>query len=400
MNRNALFYPQIVCLDEGVLKYLVLHFDKVYFLPNDTRLNPGHTSIVSRFSINDTMLFSAFGTPQDVHYSNMYASESGAWDDKLKRLMAMYEQLESDGVCVPLQDESFYGDRGHPLSGAVKADLSDPNILALCERYRNERFILPGRDPRGKVKGEGILYYPSPYRQELFFTALSSERINATLYFAGLQDLVPVANHDLFTKLYGAKLKRAIESPRFLNERGATAQGHRLKFSILSWQLFVEVIPKEAIEAKEIGQILTYRDESQELLAKYRSYLGMIETGLAAESWDETLNEEIDKLVRGKVIPEIEQLEESRKVLWERLFGEAIKTTVQKRYLFPLISVAAIPLMSYWDLLWYSTVTVAGASAATALGAWASKMLPKFVDTMLEERKLKRSALFFLLNFK
>jgi hypothetical protein len=94
----AIYHPQIICLDEGVLKYLVLHFDRIYFLPNDVRLNPGFDSLTLRFSIWDEVLFAGYGTSEDVRYSTMYACESSVWDEKMSSLMATYEWLENCGV--------------------------------------------------------------------------------------------------------------------------------------------------------------------------------------------------------------------------------------------------------------------------------------------------------------
>lgn len=52
----ALYYPETICLDDAELKYLLLLYDKIYFLPIDVRLNPGHTRLSKRFSMNDAVL--------------------------------------------------------------------------------------------------------------------------------------------------------------------------------------------------------------------------------------------------------------------------------------------------------------------------------------------------------
>ena len=72
---NALYYPETICLDEIELKYLLLVYDKIFFLPIDNRLNPGHTSLTKRFSIRDTILTGAFKSKKDDHYAIMYCSE-------------------------------------------------------------------------------------------------------------------------------------------------------------------------------------------------------------------------------------------------------------------------------------------------------------------------------------
>src|SRR5947209_11041507 len=100
MSLDALFLPQIVCLRERVLKFMLLNFDRIFFLPNDVRLNPGHSTILRRFSIFDGLLLSAFGSREDVYYAAMYASEPNIWDDRMKHLMDTYHFLEQEGVCI------------------------------------------------------------------------------------------------------------------------------------------------------------------------------------------------------------------------------------------------------------------------------------------------------------
>ena len=41
----ALYYPETICLDEIELKYLLLLYDRIYFLPIDVRLNPGRAVV-------------------------------------------------------------------------------------------------------------------------------------------------------------------------------------------------------------------------------------------------------------------------------------------------------------------------------------------------------------------
>src|SRR5687768_15791301 len=95
---EALYYPQIVLLNETLLKHLVLVFDRITFLPNDIDLPSGHDSIRNRFSIYDDILFSAFGTKQDCILSGMYSSTSDRWNDNMKQLMDTYDYLESTGL--------------------------------------------------------------------------------------------------------------------------------------------------------------------------------------------------------------------------------------------------------------------------------------------------------------
>ena len=88
-SLDALFYPQIVCLNETLLKYILLVFDRITFLPNDIDLPSGHDSVKKRFSINDDILFSVFGTQRECLLSGMYSSESIYWNDEIKQLVLL-----------------------------------------------------------------------------------------------------------------------------------------------------------------------------------------------------------------------------------------------------------------------------------------------------------------------
>lgn len=45
---DALFYPFTICLDETALKYLLLLYDRILYLPVDNLLNRGHDTLSKR----------------------------------------------------------------------------------------------------------------------------------------------------------------------------------------------------------------------------------------------------------------------------------------------------------------------------------------------------------------
>jgi len=171
---------------------------------------------------------------------------------------------------------------------------------------------------------------------------MCSERINTALYFADLKQLVPVADHALFNALYGTKLQRAISNPWFLREHGAQDQVTKLKISVLTWQLFSEIIPPEVIDTKSANAILDYKSEAAELQERYRTYVRTMETDVAVAAWDESLMSEVDRLVRRKVVPEIERITEQKKQLWERFFGETIEVVTKPKVLALIVGVMVV----------------------------------------------------------
>lgn len=109
MSRSfeALFYPHIICLEPLELKYMLLLYDRIHYLPNDTSLNPGQTTLSKRWSMRDGVLHTLFSGPVQINRAMMYSSESNIWDDEMNALMEAYDELEEQNIWVPLQDPRF-----------------------------------------------------------------------------------------------------------------------------------------------------------------------------------------------------------------------------------------------------------------------------------------------------
>jgi len=188
---NALYYPETICLDDIELKYLLLLYDKIFFLPIDNQLNPGHINLSKRFSINDTILTGAFKSKRDSHYAIMYSSEPSVWDERMKRLMYLYDELEAKEIVIGLKDEEFAkSNQWHPLKVAVDTDMKDSEFLSVCKRHQNKKLFAAKLD--GKIKGGGLQIRPPTFKKELFIPSICSERINTTLFIAGRDNLFPV----------------------------------------------------------------------------------------------------------------------------------------------------------------------------------------------------------------
>jgi hypothetical protein len=140
----ALYYPETICLDDAELKYLLLLYDKIFFLPLDIRLNPAYTRLSKRFSINDAILSGAFKSQRAAHYAIMYSSESACWDDYMKQLMELYDELEEKKMLVGLEDSEFSNpNEWHPLRTGVDADMASSDFVDLCNVHRNEKIFVP-----------------------------------------------------------------------------------------------------------------------------------------------------------------------------------------------------------------------------------------------------------------
>lgn len=399
---NALYFPEIVCLDENLLKYMILIYDRIYFLPNDIRLNPGHDTISKRFSLNDSILSLAFGNKNEVHKYTLYGCEEKNWDDDLKRLMSTYDLLEEQNICIPISDPTIEDfSRTHALEDSIKFDIQDSNFIDLCNKNINTRITLPDPSKYGEIKGGGFSMRSNRIigqggkvdvarqydENKNYFHYLCSERINTALYISGKHNTVPVSKNVFFHNAINTKLGRIIKNPLFLDEKVFDEQKEKISINILNWQIIDQIIPVEAFQTKNIDQILKYKKESKELSLKFRDKVSRLELMVSQEPWDIKFEKEVNKIVSLEVVPEVEKLLERKKEIWRKLFDEAIKTTFSKKFLTASLGMNFVMNLNFLELLLYSTAL------------WSSSILPNLIDLRREEQNIRKNALFYLINF-
>lgn len=380
----ALYYPETICLDESELKYLLLLYDKIFFLPLDIQLNPGHTLLSRRFSIYDSILSGAYRSQRDTHYSIMYCSEPNVWDDHMKRLMGLYDELEEKGIVVGMDEEGFRNpNESHPMKEAVDADMKDKEFISLCTRYRNQKIFVPPIE-NAKMKGGGLVMRPSAYKEGLGISSVCSERLNSTLYIAGRDNLFPVCGNPMYVDLLKPKLKRAAIVPP--DHPTPSSSIHR--FSLLSWEIATEVIPRDIVGQTSTKDLLKYKTACIDLKEKFKSHLWSLEATISSDPWENKFHRELDMIVKKEIVPEVQRIRENKIVIWEKLFGNTLKSLASIKIGAPLVGIHLVAGLSFWEILALSTAVVGGTS------------LRHLVDAWKDERKLRRNALFFLLGFE
>jgi len=387
-NFSALYYPETICLDELELKYILLLYDKIFFLPIDVQLNPGHTSLSKRFSLHDATLSGSFKSRKAAHYALMYMAESGIWDDYMNRLMDIYNELEEKNLLVGIKDKDFEcATAWHPLRAAIDTDMKDRDFISLCNQYKNPKNFVPLTEG-AVIKGGGFLTRPSNYKKEYAIPSICSERLNSTLFFAEREGLFPVSPYRMYVDLLNIKLKRiaTMNNGKFQSTQ-PNAQSRSHKVSIMSWEITTEVVPRHVISRKSANDILRYKLACAELKDRFHSYLFSLEASINSEPWDKSFAKELNKEVKKGLLPEIQNIRDQKSIIWEKLFGEAIKSLTSIKVLPPLIGLHLIPGLSFWDILSMSTVLVGTAT------------LPSIIDAWREERQIRRNSLFFLVNF-
>lgn len=379
---NALYYPETICLDESELKYLLLLYDKIYFLPIDVKLNPGHTRLSKRFSVNDAILAGAYKSQKDAHYAIMYSSESNVWDDYLKQLMDLYDELEEKKVLIGLEDFEYSNPNElHPLRVAVDADMASSDFVNLCLGRRNKKIFLPDID-QSVIKGGGMMLRPPSYKGDNHIPSICSERLNTALYVAGRKELYPSCGSKLYIDLLKMKLKRMAQYPPGF----VIPSNEKHRISMLSWEIATEVIPKKVIQRKRPKELMKYKVACIDLKSKFRSYLWNLESTISSQPWNAKFTQELNNIVKREIIPEVNRIREQKIRIWENLFSETVKMLTSVKIAPALVGIHLIPGLSFWQILEYSTLVISGA------------VLKPLADAWKEERKIRRNSLFFLLR--
>jgi hypothetical protein len=386
-NLCALYYPETICLNDLELKYYLLLYDKIFFLPIDIRLNPGHTKLSKRFTINDSILTGAFRPQKDAHYSIMYASEPKDWDDYMKQLMEWYDELEEKGILIGLRDDQFEDPASwHPLKSAVEADMKDKNFLSLCGQNRNKKIFIP-KTEGAKIKGGGMVTRPASFKGENGIFSICSERLNSALLFAEKEGLYPVSPYRMYVDLLSTKLKRISSNQTIQSKHDDILPVKKHKISLLSWEIATEVVPQNTILKRSTKDILRYKSACKEQKERFNTYLLGIESSINSEPWDPNFRKELDKIIHRELLPEIQKIKDNKVVIWEKLFGDTLKSLSSIKVLPPLIGLHFVPGLSYHEILTMSTLLVG------------SVALPEFVNAWKDERQLRRNSLFFLASF-
>jgi hypothetical protein len=370
-NLCALYYPETICLNDLELKYYLLLYDKIFFLPIDVSLNPGHTLLSKRFSMNDSILTGAFRPQRDAHYSIMYASEPKDWDDYMKQLMELYDELEEKEILIGLRDERFENPSSwHPLKPAVEVDMKDKNFVSLCSQYRNEKIFVPKTEGT-VIKGGGLATRPPYFKGENSIFSICSERLNsALLLFAEKKGLYPVSPYRMYVDLLSTKLKRISLNQEFQTQHGDTFSAKRHKISILSWELTTEVVPQNKILKQSAKDILRYRSACKEQKDRFNTYLFGLESSISSEPWNSNFRKELDKIIHKELLPEIQKVKDNKLIIWEKLFGDTLKSLSSMKVLPPLIGLHLVPGLSFHEILTLSTLLVGSATLPEFVNAW------------------------------
>ncbi len=118
---------------------------------------------------------------------------------------------------------------------------------------------------------------------------------------------------------------------------------------MLSWEVVTEAIPYDVINHKTPEEILRYKTACAELKGRFHSHLLSLEASINSEPWNKSFGDELDRLVKKELLPEIQRVRDKKTIIWEKLFGESLKSLSSLKVLSPLVGLHLIPGISYTE---------------------------------------------------
>jgi hypothetical protein len=195
----------------------------------------------------------------------------------MKELMADYDRLEEEKICIGLRDKKFESPHdSHPLEPAIDQDLHDPHFLYQM-RIGKRAFNGAIAGGCGNPQGRRCSVRPPRYKGDLAFAEMCSERLNTTLFFAEA-NIIPVSTNAAFVSLLNAKVQRFLQQhgPE-LGVNGFTKKT-KARFSMLSWQLLTEVASNDVIDRRSVEEILKYRQAAADPSKRFRAFIFELES--------------------------------------------------------------------------------------------------------------------------
>lgn len=311
---RVLYYGSNMC-SASILKRSVLLFDDIHFHDRPSLLL-GNTGIVGADSPMRQWAYSLAkeGVAILVHKP----------DSNLVSVI-------SDSISVELEDPRF-------SKVFHRAFVSDPDFQNLfvqkdatygggvtgqevCSRLIE--LPLGGRSHslEEQLSYSGGLFDPSDVTslEATFRHFLIQTSVNLSLCCASCHecDLIPFTEHPALDELLALRYLRAIESGGQNQE--ATVEGSLVH---LGFRLLEEMIPRQVIDETPFEALIQYRQEMSAEFREFRSYLVSLQTELESNPGQAGFTDEIEDLIKVKVLPKADEARKSAQAAWEKIFGK------------------------------------------------------------------------------
>jgi len=199
--------------------------------------------------------------------------------------------------------------------------------------------------------------------------------MNFALYIGSNEGITPLADALPFGNLLGAKYRRAI---------GALNPRENPRFGELSFAIFDEVVPAEAIGALSFKEVVNYRKTSENEREAFLEHVLHLESQLRGIPIDEDYPSTVSRFVTEEVAPAAREYRNKMRKVYETLFGSVVKSVTTTAAGAGIVQVFA-------DLSWANLLKIAAVGGAA--------LVKHGVDAAIEARAVKReTALAYLIN--
>jgi hypothetical protein len=395
---RALYFPYGRCFSHSFLKRALLIFNELWFLdPLDRTVR------------SDLCLYRNDGLSSSPHWSTF---------------IEVYDELYETGFVRIFNDFSLFRQYDLLLARCIDSDLTDPAFSRTVasevklDYWHIHRNRLPLELPtsfiwdrhRGNSE-EASPWYRSPGQSEGTYHDFNSPyimtiahgivhpaigmaaTINQAILTSGLRGLVPVSDSSVSLNLLRLKYERALRSA---SEGGSrTVPGNLLKSDYASaiarvgFEILRSTIPDEELEKRTYGELIHYRSESADLLARFQVQLNQICSQVRSSSWDNSFEVEIKRLLDKEVIPQITKLRDDLTTVYEKMFGSILAAAIKA--VSPTLVLSAFPGLSLSEILVWGLSVGAGLSAIS---------IEPLIEAWRRERELSRNGVAWLIKLK
>jgi len=251
------------------------------------------------------------------------------------------------------------------------------------------RFVLGGilMAAAGRIPNKDILLLPVDIAYHLILNQalLLCEKLDA---FPITDD--PYAHQGLLNKLDRMYTDKSVKS---ILPKTSLSDLYRIQSFTLT--VVSRLIPEETLNKLTIEQIIELKNSNDAAYQRFQDKMLEMAAEITRKPWDTDFQEDVLRLVDGKVLPEIRRLDDEIKNSCRRLFGIATGKLGSEILKGVASTLPTMTMAVFLGLSPRQVVMLSAASFMSGIGI----VLPDVIASWQERKKSMRNGLAFLLNF-
>ena len=321
---NVLYYPDMVA-DHTTLKKAILFFDEIHFMDRPSfSFDGGFGTIGTQSPLRQLeQLFRRDNVPLYIH-----EPPSGRLSgDLLDQIAAdvndpRFLDLFQKGL---RESEVFRLDHIKPGNYAdietkemrTEKELADlllsVDTSMTFESHESAMALLTDV----QVRPFGFSNPMSLLKTLVFEAAICSAKMNLALSIGSREGFIPFADAAPYGSLLGSKYARAVSR---VGEAGG-----QIPLTDLSFAIFDELVPSEALARMTFEDVIRYRREAVKDREEFLEYLGILQQKIGLIEGDTEYTATIERLVKTEVLPAADKFRDRLRLVAESFFGNLAK---------------------------------------------------------------------------